>query len=105
MAIGSVPWHYTTFVDLIDHWQTLLAGLFAFAAAVIAVVLTLTAEGRKAYRERQEKELMQLNAVSSAMGYNIEALLHTVVCNSYPTVSRVTRHLPQYVPQGTMRRN
>jgi hypothetical protein len=24
-----VPWHYTTVVDFVDHWQTLLAGLIA----------------------------------------------------------------------------
>jgi hypothetical protein len=30
-----VPWHYTTFVDFVDHWQTLLAGLIALVAAII----------------------------------------------------------------------
>jgi hypothetical protein len=78
MATGSVPWHYTTIVDFFDHWQTLFAGLIALLAAVIAVILTLTAESRKAYRERQEKELTQLNGAATAMGYNIEALLHIV---------------------------
>ena len=76
MAIGSVPWQ--TIVDFFYYWQTLFAGLIALLAAVIGVILTLTAESRKAYRERQEKELTQLNGAATAMGYNIEALLHIV---------------------------
>jgi hypothetical protein len=31
-----VPWHYTTFVDFVDHWQTLLAGLAALVIVVAA---------------------------------------------------------------------
>ncbi len=48
---AAVPWHYTTFVDLIDHWQTLTAGLIALIAAIITVVFTLKAETRKVDRE------------------------------------------------------
>jgi hypothetical protein len=46
-----VPWHYSTIVDLIDHWQTLLAGLIALVAAIITVVVTLKVERRKVDRE------------------------------------------------------
>jgi hypothetical protein len=28
------PWHYTTILDLLDHWQALIAGLLGFAAAM-----------------------------------------------------------------------
>lgn len=49
------PWHYTTFLDLIDHWQDFLAGLLGFAAAILAVRFTLQAETRK-----QERELSAL---------------------------------------------
>jgi hypothetical protein len=45
------PWHYSTPVDFIDHWQSLLAGALGFAAAIIAVVLTLRVEQRKLLRE------------------------------------------------------
>jgi hypothetical protein len=31
------PWHYTTVLDLFDHWQTVIAGLAALLAALIAV--------------------------------------------------------------------
>ncbi len=46
-----MPWHYTTFVDFIDHWQTLLAGLIALVAAIITVIVTLKVERRKVDRE------------------------------------------------------
>src|SRR5271154_497108 len=32
------PWQYTTFLDFLDHWQTLLAGIIALVAAIIAVM-------------------------------------------------------------------
>jgi hypothetical protein len=46
-----VPWHYTTLVDVVDHWQTLIAGLIALIAASITVVVTLKVERRKVDRE------------------------------------------------------
>jgi hypothetical protein len=35
--VTQTPWHYTTFWDWVDHWQTLIAGLAALLAALIAV--------------------------------------------------------------------
>ena len=40
-------------IELADHWQALLAGLLGFAAAIVAVILTLRAEHRKAAAEDQ----------------------------------------------------
>jgi hypothetical protein len=45
------PWHYTTFLDLIDHWQALIAGALGFAAAIVVVILTLRIERRKLQHE------------------------------------------------------
>jgi hypothetical protein len=45
------PWHYTTILDLFDHWQALIAGGLGFAAAVAAVIFTLRIERRKWQRE------------------------------------------------------
>ncbi len=47
----AVTWHYTTLVDFVDHWQTLLAGMIALAAAIITVAVTLNVERRKVDRE------------------------------------------------------
>ncbi|MFO1124632.1 MAG: hypothetical protein U1E25_04625 [Methylocystis sp.] len=46
-----MPWHYTTALDFVDHWQTLLAGLIALIAAIITVFVTLRVERRKVDRE------------------------------------------------------
>jgi hypothetical protein len=45
------PWHFTTWLDLADHWQSLIAGVFALIAAAFAVVGTATIERRKAKAE------------------------------------------------------
>src|SRR5487761_2262635 len=48
---AAVPWHYTTIVDFVDHWQTLLAGLIALIAAIITVFVMLKVERRQVERE------------------------------------------------------
>jgi hypothetical protein len=45
------PWHYTTYLDLLDHWQALIAGVLGFAAAIGVVWVTLRIERRKLQRE------------------------------------------------------
>jgi hypothetical protein len=50
-ATVAMPWHYTTLVDFVDHWQALIAGLIALIAAAITVLVTLKVEKRKADRE------------------------------------------------------
>lgn len=45
------PWHYTTCLDLLDHWQALIAGALGFAAAIGVVWVTLRIERRKLQRE------------------------------------------------------
>jgi hypothetical protein len=37
VEVTQTPWHFTTFWDWLDHWQTGLAGAGALLAAVIAV--------------------------------------------------------------------
>jgi hypothetical protein len=33
-------WHFTTWLALLDHWQTLVAGVLALAAAFGTIVVT-----------------------------------------------------------------
>jgi hypothetical protein len=35
-----LPWHFTTWLDLLDHWQTIIAGVLALAAAVGTILVT-----------------------------------------------------------------
>jgi hypothetical protein len=37
------PWHFTTWSDALDHWQTIIAGFLALLAAVGTIWVTLRA--------------------------------------------------------------
>jgi hypothetical protein len=43
VEVTQTPWHYTTFRDWLDHWQTLIAGFLAFMAGVGTVVAAIWA--------------------------------------------------------------
>ena len=43
VEVTTAPWHYTTFWDWADHWQTLLAGFLAFVAGVGTVLAAICA--------------------------------------------------------------
>jgi hypothetical protein len=51
------PWHYTTFWDWLDHWQSLAAGLVALGAAIVAVG---GAEWFARRKERREIEAIRI---------------------------------------------
>ena len=51
VEVAQTPWHFTTGLDLLDHWQSLAAGLIAILAAVIAVVVPEFFVRRRARRE------------------------------------------------------
>ena len=37
VEVTQTPWRYTTFLEPLDHWQSLAAGLIALLAAIIAI--------------------------------------------------------------------
>jgi hypothetical protein len=41
VEVNSAPWHFTTWLDLFDHWQTGIAGFLAFVAGFGTVVATI----------------------------------------------------------------
>jgi hypothetical protein len=70
----------------VTEQQFFVAAVPVFLAAVLRVAVGLftdwlktRSENRKVSRERQEKELTQLNGAATVVAYNIEALLHTVM--------------------------
>jgi hypothetical protein len=67
-----VPWHCTTLVGFVDHWQTLIAGLIALIAAVITVVVTLKVERRKVDRE--------LDALRKSLAIELRQLIPGAFC-------------------------
>jgi hypothetical protein len=49
-------WHFTTWLDLLDHWQTGLAGFLAFAAGFGTVVATMIIARRQIAASREEAD-------------------------------------------------
>jgi hypothetical protein len=47
VEVTQTPWHYTTFWDWVDHWQTLIAGGFALLAGFGTVVATMIIANRQ----------------------------------------------------------
>jgi hypothetical protein len=41
------PWHFTTLLDLVDHWQTLIAGVLAVGAAWRTIRATVESANRE----------------------------------------------------------
>jgi hypothetical protein len=80
------------FKDHTPYWRhVLIVAAPVFLAAVLGVGvgfftdwLKTRRENRRISCERREKELAQLNVAATAMGYNIEALLHIVMQQVLP---------------------
>jgi len=92
------PWHYTTTLELIDHWQTLIAGVLGFivgalgfGAAIAAVVFTLRTEQRK--KERELEAVRSSLAVelrqSTAQALSAAELLRKLAFSGEPITARM----------------
>jgi hypothetical protein len=75
VEVTQTPWHYTTFWDWVDHWQTLIAGVLAFAAgfgtvvAAIGAIWVTRSTARKqidASREEADKVIAATRAQTEA---------------------------------------
>jgi hypothetical protein len=78
------PWHFTTWLDLFDHWQTLATGFLALAAALIAVGVALR-------KDRREVRAMRLSlAVEIRRLINIMLQTHAI----FDLTSRSNKALP-----------
>ena len=56
MTPVDTPWHFTTWLDLFDHWQTVIAGVLAFAAGFGTVVATMIIASRQIAASREEAD-------------------------------------------------
>jgi len=64
------PCHFTTWLDLLDHWQSLVAGIFALIAALIAVW------GGEFFSRRKERR--ENHAILASLAPEIRELLSTL---------------------------
>jgi hypothetical protein len=84
MGDMQTPWRFTTWLDLLDHWQSLVAGGLAFIAAVIVVV------GAEWFaRRRDRREVAAIRASLAVEGQQfIDTLLRlrtTIQTLSWPS--------------------
>jgi hypothetical protein len=65
------PWRFTTWLDLLDHWQSLVAGVLAFFAAVIVV-------GGGEFFARC-KERREVDAIRASLAVEIQQFIDTLL--------------------------
>jgi hypothetical protein len=54
----SPTWHFTTWLDLFDHWQTVIAGALALVAAFGTILMTARTANRQIVAAREEANRM-----------------------------------------------
>jgi hypothetical protein len=72
------PWHFTTWLDLFDHWQTLAAGLLAVLAAIGTIWATRSTASRQieAAREQADRMVAAAREQTEATFKQTEATVH-----------------------------
>jgi hypothetical protein len=53
------PWHFTTLLDLVDHWQTLVAGVLAVLAAWRTIRATTKSADREVKASQEQTAVAQ----------------------------------------------
>jgi hypothetical protein len=53
-----LQWHFTTWLDLLDHWQTIIAGVLALAAAFGTILVTRRIANGQIAAAREEADRM-----------------------------------------------
>ena len=56
VEVIQTPWHFTTCLDALDHWQTVIAGVLALAAGFFTVVATMIIARRQIAASREEAD-------------------------------------------------
>jgi hypothetical protein len=66
----DAPWHFTTWLDLLDHWQTLAAGILAILAAVGTIWATIKSAGREIEASQAQTAVAARHYMALAGGLN-----------------------------------
>jgi hypothetical protein len=84
----QTPWRFTTWLDLLDHWQSLVAGVLAFNAAVIVVV---GAEWFARRRDRREVAAIRASLVVEVQQFTDTLLRVREMLRSQSSLLEFTR--------------
>jgi hypothetical protein len=76
------PWHFTTWLDALDHWQALIAGLIALIAAAVAPWGT---EHYSREKERREVDAMRAALIVEVRGYFRQLITTRGMLSSLPS--------------------
>ncbi len=85
------PWHFTTWLDLLDHWQTGIAGFLAFAAGFGTVVATMIIARRQITSSREDadrviaatREQTSVTAKQTEMTVHLEQIRNLAEANGF----------------------
>jgi hypothetical protein len=73
VEVTQTPWHYTTFRDWLDHWQTGLAGAGALVAAFGTIAMTRRIANRQLAASREEADkVIAVTREEAATTVNLE---------------------------------
>ena len=91
VEVTQAPWHFTTGLDALDHWQTVIAGVLALAAGVLTVVVTRRVANRQIAASREEadrviaatREQTSVTAKQTEMTVHLEQIRNLAVENGF----------------------
>ncbi len=120
VEVAQTPWHFTTGLDLLDHWQTVIAGVLALVAAFGTIVVTMIIARRQIGASRDEADrviaatreqtraifkqtettigLQQMRDASEAFAFHV--MLEAAMARVLAEAARAKETYPQYVAQA-----
>ncbi len=97
MTPVDTPWHFTTWLDLLDHWQTLIAGVFALVAAFITIRSTRRYANKQIAAIREQTSTNYLERTSDAFQAMLKAAMERVLAEA----AGAKKAYPQILTQET----
>jgi hypothetical protein len=75
VEVPQTPWHFTTWLELLDHWQTGITGVLAFAAGfgtvVVATMIIARRQIATAVRLERERVLSEVDALRNSLAVEL----------------------------------
>jgi hypothetical protein len=105
----SSPWHFTTLLDLVDHWQTLIAGVLAVVAAVGTIWATIKSANREieasqaqtAVAQKQTETTIHLAQMRDENEFNaFRAMLEVAMTRVLAEAAWAKKTYPQLLTQA-----
>ncbi|HTR13890.1 MAG TPA: hypothetical protein VMI72_11700 [Roseiarcus sp.] len=95
-------WHFTTWLDLFDHWQTLAAGVLAVLAAILTILQTRSSAKREIAASKEQTDVARQQVETTLRleqrriareGYAFSALLEAAMARVLSEVAEARGEL------------